>query len=97
MKQQFIKLTVYLFNAPDDIALDHQQIEEILFAFANQVQASFLTDEVVKGDHIERYCDMCNHVNLTYRKAAKYFNEVFEAVTDPREMDELIPDENKQN
>jgi len=97
MKEQFIKLTVYLFNAPDDIALDQQQIEEILFAFANQGQASFLTDDVVKGDHIERYCDMCNRRNLTYHKAARCFEEVFEAVTDPREMDELIPLENKEN
>jgi len=97
MKQQFIKLTVYLFNAPDDIALDQQQIEEILFAFANSSKPTFLTEEMAAGDHIANYCDLCNIRNLTYNKAERYFNEVFEPVTDQREYTEFIPLENQQS
>lgn len=97
MKQQFIKLTVYLFNAPNDIALDQQQIEEILFAFANSSKPTFLTEDMAAGDHFANYCYLCNNEQrLTYTKAERYFEEVFEPQDDTREYIEFIPLENRE-
>ncbi len=89
IKHGFVSLSVLLMNSNIE-ELDAPIIAEILFAYANKSNAPFLTQEVVKGEHIDNYVEMINRERLSIKFAEECFNHIFEEGENPYDSNEQM-------